>query len=207
MNTTRRQLLRSASILGGGLLLSRVLSACAVETAPTEATATGEEDLVTCQPPTISANHGHALVVSPADVAAGVAKTYSIRGSATHDHSVTVTGAGFAVLARGGSITLTSTTTAGHSHQVTVTCTAPATCGNGARATAISGNHGHSLTVAAADVASGAAKTYSIQGAASHAHQVSLTSAHFAKLKTGKTISVTSSVALAHSHMVTVGCA
>ena len=39
---------------------------------------------------TISANHGHVLVVSQADVLAGVDKTYSIKGNASHDHTVVV---------------------------------------------------------------------------------------------------------------------
>ena len=45
----------------------------------------------------IGANHGHVLMVSKADVAAGTTRTYDIRGTANHAHSVTVTAAMFAM--------------------------------------------------------------------------------------------------------------
>jgi hypothetical protein len=97
---------------------------------------------------------------------------------------------------------------------VTVTCTisAPppppaATCSRGATAASISANHGHSLTVSKADVAARVTKTYSIQGASSHGHQVTINAAQFAQLKSGRSISVTSSLALSHAHTVVVACA
>lgn len=71
---------------------------------------------------TISANHGHTLAVSQADVASGVAKTYSIKGTSPHDHMVTVSGATFLRLRAGESVTLTSTTTTAHSHMITIVC-------------------------------------------------------------------------------------
>lgn len=212
MNSSRRELLRSTALLGGALLFSHLLAACAVEPGADDGAEPIDEAsdaLVTCKPPVISANHGHSLVVSPADVAAGRAKTYSIQGASGHTHGITISAAQFAQLAAGQAIVVTSTIGAGHTHSVTVTCTAsaPTTCGNGARASAISANHGHSLVVPKTDVAAGTSMTYSIQGSASHAHQVSINSAQFAALKSGKRISVTSSVALSHSHTVTVSCA
>ncbi len=71
---------------------------------------------------------------------------------------------------------MTSTTGARHSHDVTVTCASapsPTTdagtdagvCAVGA--TKISANHGHVLTVPAADAAAAVEKTYSIEGSAS----------------------------------------
>ncbi|MCB9586727.1 MAG: hypothetical protein H6718_15105 [Polyangiaceae bacterium] len=71
---------------------------------------------------TISANHGHVLMVSQADVDAAADKTYDIMGGAGHTHSVTITAADFATLAGGGSITVTSTTGAAHMHTITVMC-------------------------------------------------------------------------------------
>jgi hypothetical protein len=71
---------------------------------------------------TISANHGHVLTVSQADVAASALKMYSIMGTAAHDHTVTITGNSFDTLKSGQSVMLTSTTTAGHSHSVTIVC-------------------------------------------------------------------------------------
>ena len=66
----------------------------------------------------------HHLVVPAADVVAAVAKTYSIQGTQTHDHMVTLQPADFATLAVNGSmkVTVTSTTTAMHSHTFDVVC-------------------------------------------------------------------------------------
>jgi hypothetical protein len=219
MTSTRRDLLRNAALLGGSLLFSRTLMGCAADADAADAPADDEtvdvtEDaLVTCKPPVISANHGHKLTVSKADVAAAATKTYSIRGTSGHDHLVTITAAQFAQLGSGHAITVASTNAAGHTHSVTVTCTVsappapPATCSRGATGASISANHGHSLTVSKADVAAAATKTYSIQGTSSHAHQVTIDAAQFAQLKGGRSITVTSSLALSHAHSVVVKCA
>lgn len=219
MNFTRRELLRNTALFGGTLLLSRGLMACAVDSSNPEAGdgAEGEnveqteDGLVTCRPPMISANHGHALVVSAADVAAHVTKTYSIKGTSGHDHLVTITAAQFTQLGAGQAVTVASTNVAGHTHTVTVTCSVttplPATCGRGAAAISISANHGHSLTVPKADITAAATKTYSIQGTSSHAHQVTITAAQFALLKSGQTFTVTSSSVFSHVHTVKVACA
>jgi hypothetical protein len=180
-----------------------------------ESVSATEDALVTCKPPVISANHGHKLTVPAADVTAGVAKTYSIQGASGHDHLVIITAAQFAQLGAGHAITVASTNSAGHTHSVTVTCSvsAPppppptATCSRGASATTVSANHGHSLTVSKADVAAATAKTYSIKGTSSHAHQITITAAQFGQLKSGRTVSVTSSLVLSHVHTVTVACA
>jgi len=78
---------------------------------------------------------------------------------------------------------------------------------NGATAVAISANHGHTLVVPTADVAAATAKTYPIKGTASHNHDVTLTPDHFAQLAAGATISVTSTTAGSHTHVVKVICA
>ena len=70
----------------------------------------------------ISANHGHVLVVSKEDVAAGVDMTYDIMGTAAHTHSVTITAAQFATLQTNQSITTTSTVASSHSHMIVVMC-------------------------------------------------------------------------------------
>lgn len=71
---------------------------------------------------TIETNHGHVLMVPGADVAAGATKTYSIKGTATHNHMVTITAAMFQVLKSPMMIMMTSTTTNGHNHVVLVMC-------------------------------------------------------------------------------------
>jgi len=73
---------------------------------------------------TIDANHGHVMMVSMADVMAGVDKTYDIMGSAIHTHSVTVTAANFATLQNNpsGSVMVTSSVSSAHSHGITILC-------------------------------------------------------------------------------------
>lgn len=70
----------------------------------------------------ISSNHGHTLTVSKDDVTAGTEKTYSIQGSSSHDHTVTITAANFNTLQSNQSITINSTAGGGHTHSVTVSC-------------------------------------------------------------------------------------
>jgi len=70
----------------------------------------------------ITGNHGHSLTVSKSDVSAGTEKTYSIAGSAGHNHNVTVTMANFATLKNNLQITVNSTTGNGHNHSVTISC-------------------------------------------------------------------------------------
>jgi len=67
-------------------------------------------------------NHGHQLTVSVADVAAGQAKTYDIRGTAAHTHSVTLSGEHFTKLKSGGQVLVDSTSDGVHLHTVTVRC-------------------------------------------------------------------------------------
>ena len=69
----------------------------------------------------IGTNHGHALVVSKEDIAAGVEKTYHIAGTSLHDHTVKLTAADFALLAQNTPITKESSA-APHTHTVTVSC-------------------------------------------------------------------------------------
>jgi hypothetical protein len=70
----------------------------------------------------IGTNHGHNLVVSKADVAAGVEKTYSIQGASGHDHEVTLTAADFSQLQAGNMVTKQSSEGDLHTHEVTVSC-------------------------------------------------------------------------------------
>lgn len=78
--------------------------------------------------------------------------------------------------------------------------------GGGACSSTIDANHGHTLSVSQADVDAGQPKTYSIKGSSAHDHQVSLTAAHFADLKAGKQVFVTSTTTTAHEHNVGVKC-
>ncbi|HEY5938574.1 MAG TPA: hypothetical protein VIU61_28175 [Kofleriaceae bacterium] len=71
---------------------------------------------------TIGGNHGHSFVVPPADVAAGVEKSYNIKGGSAHPHTVVVTAAMFADLKMNKVVTANSSEDADHIHTVTVSC-------------------------------------------------------------------------------------
>jgi len=70
----------------------------------------------------VSANHGHSINVPRADVELGVEKQYSIRGSANHNHVITVSTSDFASLRINQQISVTSTNDSGHIHSVTISC-------------------------------------------------------------------------------------
>ena len=79
---------------------------------------------------------------------------------------------------------------------------AAGTCG----AVGISNNHGHALAIPVADLSSATSRTYSIQGASDHNHDVTLSAAQLAMLKAGQAVTVTSTQNNAHSHDVTEAC-
>lgn len=78
---------------------------------------------------------------------------------------------------------------------------------NGAIATAISANHGHSLRVPATDFTDGADKTYDILGSSTHSHFVTLSLAQRNTLLAGTPVTVVSTSAEQHTHAVTISCA
>jgi hypothetical protein len=69
----------------------------------------------------ISADHGHVLEVSMADVMAGVAKAYDTKGKADHSHWVQLLPADFAKLQAGMSVHKLSCND-GHEHEFIVNC-------------------------------------------------------------------------------------
>lgn len=80
-------------------------------------------------------------------------------------------------------------------------------CSANGTSTSIGANHGHELTIPAADVAAGLEKTYSIQGSGGHNHTVTITAAQFTSLQNNEGVSVSSSSADSHMHTITVNCA
>ena len=70
----------------------------------------------------ISLNHGHALLIASFDMDSIVDMTYSIRGSADHDHAVTLTVAQLRQLKASESVTAMASVSAAHLHVMTVTC-------------------------------------------------------------------------------------
>jgi len=62
----------------------------------------------------IGGNHGHSLTVSQGDVQAGTAKTYTIKGTSVHNHSVNLSAADFTALKSNSAISVTSSNDDGH---------------------------------------------------------------------------------------------
>ncbi|HTL37141.1 MAG TPA: hypothetical protein VL326_28595 [Kofleriaceae bacterium] len=86
---------------------------------------------------------------------------------------------------------------------------APAGCTTSNAKIMIADNHTHAphdVVVSKEDVAAAVDKTYSIQGAASHDHMITITAAQFMMLQQGGSIMVTSTEGLGHTHVVTVSC-
>lgn len=68
-------------------------------------------------------NHGHTLEIPAADLDSRIDKTYSVQGSATHDHPFIVTAANFARLKAGQAIVIATTGEGqGHTHDVSGSC-------------------------------------------------------------------------------------
>jgi hypothetical protein len=110
--------------LAGGALGAGV-AAAVVACGGNDAAASGPACDTNAPHATFSQNHGHDLSVSKEDVKAGVSKTYTTIGTATHTHMVTFSSDEFAKLERGEPAILSATpaTTDGHTHEVTVACT------------------------------------------------------------------------------------
>jgi hypothetical protein len=66
--------------------------------------------------------HTHTVVLSGADVEAGVEKTYTLSADPGHTHTVVVTPADFADLANGTMVMIQSSTDEAHSHEVHIEC-------------------------------------------------------------------------------------
>jgi hypothetical protein len=71
---------------------------------------------------TVGTNHGHAATIPAADITAGVEKTYDIKGTSGHPHTIKVTAAMFAMLKAGMPVMVTSSLDANHTHAVTISC-------------------------------------------------------------------------------------
>ncbi len=69
----------------------------------------------------ITCRHGHVLIVTAADLSAGTDKTYSIEGTATHTHMVTVTAVMFDELKQGMTVEI-FVPSAVQSHTVFIKC-------------------------------------------------------------------------------------
>jgi hypothetical protein len=151
----------------------------------------------------VGKNHGHVFAVTLADVTAGVEKTYQIAGTSTHPHAVTLTVEDMKTLLKGELLRTTSTQGLTHVHRVHVRC-APAEdppAWISAVSASFTGKDEHEAIITAADMAAGTDKTYDVQGLAGHSHSLTLTAAHFEKLKKEGAISIQTSRLEEDAHM------
>jgi hypothetical protein len=124
---TRKQFLgtlfRGTAVAAGGATL---LSGCSDDGGGTPSDAPSGTGNCNANGTTVAigTDHGHSLVVTKADIAAAASKTYDIRGSSGHTHSVTLTMAHFQALAA-NQIVMVQSTPGGidsHTHSVRVSC-------------------------------------------------------------------------------------
>lgn len=120
MSLTRKEFLGSMIGLASGAAGAVLLVGCGGDEASGDAGATSCS--MNGSTTEIGGNHGHMLVVSKADIAAGVSKTYDITGSADHAHSVAIGASFFAMLQNNMAVTTSSSTVDSHSHSIMVTC-------------------------------------------------------------------------------------
>lgn len=77
----------------------------------------------TCSNFLFTNNHGHALEIPAADLDSLTDKSYSVQGSATHDHPFTLTAANLARLKAGQAIVVVTTgSMLEHTHDVSGSC-------------------------------------------------------------------------------------
>jgi len=67
----------------------------------------------------VGSNHGHAAVITSAQLTAGGDLSLDITGSGNHPHTVEVSAADLVTIAAGQKVTRGSSTNNGHSHSVT----------------------------------------------------------------------------------------
>jgi len=67
----------------------------------------------------------------------------------------------------------------------------------------ISDNHGHTATISAVQITSGAATAVNIQGNASHPHTVSVSAANLSTLAARQAVTIDSTTDVGHMHRVT----
>ena len=68
---------------------------------------------------TISANHGHSVTITSAQLTAGTALTATLTKGNGHTHTIDLTAAQLVTIRQNQQVSVTSTTDGGHNHTVT----------------------------------------------------------------------------------------
>lgn len=154
----------------------------------------------------IANNHGHELVVTLGDIAAGKPKTYDIAGGSGHSHEVTLTPDDFAAIAQGVDLRVASTAVSNHRHTVRVRCESEAEirARQSVCSTFVPGIDNHELIVTAADMDAGREQTFDIQGISLHTHRLTLRDDDFRALHARKTVRRYASATDDHTHLVVI---
>ena len=115
--STRREFTSAAvmALLSGYIIIVSEACGGSSNTTPTQPTT------VTDVSGNISANHGHVATATAAAITAGTQVALNIQGTATHPHTLTLSGNDLTALKNRQTVTLTTTTDAGHQHTVTFT--------------------------------------------------------------------------------------
>ncbi len=121
MEITRKQFLETA-LTALGAMVALGAAGCGSSSNNSNSSSGGGDCSTSDAAVTIENNHGHVLKVTAADVKAAVGKTYHIKGSANHDHTVQLGSPDFQQLAQGQTVYKTSSLTNNHQHPITIVC-------------------------------------------------------------------------------------
>lgn len=111
MDMDRRTFIKSAGLVSTWLGISVFLHACGGDDDPA---VPGNGDVAGA----IGGNHGHAVAITGAQIAAGNAVVLTLTGGG-HSHSVSLTSPEVGDIGAGTQVSKTSTDSGGHSHLVT----------------------------------------------------------------------------------------
>ncbi len=112
MDMDRRTFLKHAGTVAAWAGIAVVLHGCSDDGGPTGPAGQGDVAGV------ISANHGHSVVITAAQIDAGGAVTLTLTGAA-HTHTVALTAPQVGDIGAGTQVSATSTTADAHTHLVT----------------------------------------------------------------------------------------
>jgi hypothetical protein len=90
--------------------------------APTPAPTPAPPGPLTCGAISISANHGHVLMIPATDLDSMVSLAYDITGTADHAHTVVLTPAQLQQIKAKTAVLVNSSSNIAHFHEVTVNC-------------------------------------------------------------------------------------
>ena len=112
MDMDRRTFLKTAGAVATWAGIAVVLHGCSDDDGP--AGPAGQGDVAGA----ISANHGHSVVITAAQITAAGAVTLTLTGGA-HTHTVALTAPQVGDIGAGTQVSVTSTSDSAHTHQVT----------------------------------------------------------------------------------------